>query len=190
MVRRLTEILGDMNDGHDVRDELFECVYTELNEMARAQMLSERKDHTLQATALVHEAFLRLAPSENSSWENRRHFFGAAAESMRRILVDSARSKARLKRGGDAVKRELSDSLGPSILQSSSLSMDHVLDLNEHLDQLESESKELADLVKLKFFVGLSMDEIANALDMSLSTVERRWRFARAWLAERMDPHE
>jgi len=189
MARQLTEILGDLQSGGEVRDELFECVYAELNRMAQVQMRGERIDHTLQSTALVHEAFLRLAPDERSAWENRRHFFGAAAEAMRRILVDSARSKARHKRGGNHEKHSLSDSSAADQSHRTE-AIDEILDLNEHLDDLAAESMELANLVKLKFFAGLSMAEIADCLETSQSTVERRWRFARAWLAERMNSSE
>ncbi|MEM7454940.1 MAG: ECF-type sigma factor [Planctomycetota bacterium] len=186
MTREITEILGDINDGRHVQDELFEHVYDELKSMAENQMRSERSDHTLQSTALVNEAYLRLTNGKQLGWQNRRHFFAAAAESMRRVLVDSARARGRQKRGGKMARLELVDD---QAADSGSVDPDQLLDLERHLHELESESPELAELVKLRFFAGLSMQVVANCLDTSLSTVERRWRFARAWLAGRMN-HE
>ncbi|MEM0924807.1 MAG: sigma-70 family RNA polymerase sigma factor [Planctomycetota bacterium] len=184
MSRELTEILVDINRGRPVEAELFEHVYDQLKSIARNQMRFERSDQTLQSTALVHEAYLRLSQGQNLSWENRRHFYSAAAESMRRILIDSARARGRMKRGGrDPILSLDVGSIHPSVEPN----LDDVIDVNRGLQALESESAELAELVKLRFFAGLSMQEIADCLELSLSTVERRWRFARAWLIENLN---
>lgn len=188
MSRELTKILRDIKEGDLGQHELFELVYDELKLMAEGQMRSERSEHTLQSTALVHEAWLRLSNGEQVTWQNRRHFFAAAAESMRRILIESARSRNRKKRGGNAARLELGEQhLG----NMAAIDLDQLMDIEQRLAELGSESPELAELINLRFFAGLSMQDIANCLELSLSTVERKWRFARAWLADRLDgPHD
>lgn len=176
--RQITEILGAIGEG-DVRakDDLIPLVYTELRRMARAKMAREQPGQTLQPTALVHEAFLRLLGAESPRWENRAHFFGAAAEAMRRILIERARSKGRLKRGGELRRVDLDSSVAQ--IEPTSL---EVLAVDEALSRLESIDTRMAEVVKLRYFAGLTLEETANALGLSLSTVNRLWTAARAWL--------
>jgi len=183
MARDITEIIGDLPHDGAAQQELFERVYHELKQMAQQQMRRERDAHTLQSTALVHEAYLRLSQGEPLNWQNRRHFFAAAAESMRRILVESARARKRQKRGGGMAKAALDESLSAAEAVEDP---DLLLDLEQRLEELQAESRELAELVQLRFFAGLSMPDVAACLEISLSTAERRWRFARAWLLEKI----
>lgn len=163
------------------QDELYEFVYSHLKVIARNRLASENRKQSLETTALVHEAYLKLA-RQNSSWRDRRHFYGVAAEAMRRILIDAARNRNRAKRGGDIVQKSLTGISLPSCEWDSDL-----LGLHEALDELEKHSPENAELVRLRYFSGLTCEECANVLEVSLSTVERRWRFARAWLRVKMD---
>lgn len=180
--QRVTELIHAAARGEPLASQrLFGLLYAELRDLAVLKMRTERANHTLQPTALVHEAYLRLLRDQSLSCENRAHFFGAAAESMRRILIESVRSKRRLKRGGEVAQVELRDS---EIGAESSIHLDQVLDLNDAVSALEKEDPELAKIVKLRFFGGQSMESIAEMLGVSLSTIERRWRFARAWLAD------
>jgi RNA polymerase sigma factor (TIGR02999 family) len=133
----------------------------------------------------VHEAFLRLLGSSDCTWENRSHFFGAASEAMRRILIESARAKSSLKRGGVKKREPLDDE--PA---NSNPVADDILDVNEALIELENEDAELAEIVKLRFFGGLQMDQIAELKGMSKSTAERRWTFAKAWLSRKLASSE
>ncbi len=144
--------------------------------MAGAKMAHERSGHTLQATALVNEAYLRLV-GDDRSWENRKHFFGAASEAMRRILIDSARRKKAAKHGGDAELVAFDDALHGLPLDD-----DKLLEVHEVLDQLEEEDAQKAQIVKLRFFVGLTLDEIAQIYDLSQRTVSRHWDAAKIWL--------
>ncbi len=161
--------------------ELLPLVYAELRQLAAARLAAERPGQTLQPTALVHEAYLRLVgPGPNPVWNGRGHFFGAAAEAMRRILVEQARRKGRLKRGGDCTRMEL-----PADVAADEAEVD-VLALDEALTQLATDHPEKAELVKLRFFAGMTSVEAAAALGVSTATVERHWRYARAWLARRM----
>jgi RNA polymerase sigma factor (TIGR02999 family) len=158
--------------------ELLACVYDELRELAAAKMAHEPGDHTLQATALVHEAYLRLVGTDNSiRWENRRHFFGAAAEAMRRVLVDAARRRKRIKRGGDRERTflDLADlqQLGPE---------QDLESVSDALDRFTSIAPQKAEVVKLRFFAGLTIDQTAEVLGISAATVERHWTYSRAWL--------
>jgi RNA polymerase sigma factor (TIGR02999 family) len=158
---------------------LYEAVYAELRRLARANFRRESPGHTLQPTALVNEAFLRLAPA--CSFENRRHFFGAAAEAMRRILVDHARQRGAGKRGGGLERVTLSgvDVAGDDALVD-------VLAVDFALTELGASRPRLAELVSLRCFAGMSIEEAAQALDVSPATAKRDWAFARAWLAERL----
>jgi RNA polymerase sigma-70 factor, ECF subfamily len=158
-------------------EELFPLVYDELRALAARYLSQESAAQTLQPTALVHEAFLRLVGPGETSWENRRHFFGAAAKAIRRILLDHARGKRRMKRGGGA--RPLS--LGDADLSVEGISLD-LLALDEALNNLAKLDPTKANLVELRFFGGLSVDEISQAMGSSPSTVAREWRFIRAWL--------
>jgi len=163
-------------DANEV-SEMLPVVYDELRRMAVGKMAGEAVGHTLQPTALVHEAWLRLAGSKNQAWQNRAHFFGAAAEAMRRILVENARRKHRLKRGGHLERVDLDAVDIPSPMPD-----DDLLALDEALDRLAEVDPRAAELVKLCFFVGLTQEQAAKHLEISISTVERTWAFARAWL--------
>jgi RNA polymerase sigma factor (TIGR02999 family) len=159
-------------------ERLYEHVYGELRSMAKSGMRRESAGHTLQPTALVHEAFIRLNPGEGT-WQNRRHFFGAAAQAMRRILVDHARQKQAEKRGDGLARVTLTD------LEISAPEADlDVLAVNDALDRLAVEEPRLAEMVTLRFFAGLSIADTAQALDLSPATVKRDWNFARAWLLD------
>ena len=150
---------------------------TRATAVATNKLRNEASGNTLQPTALVHEAYLRLIGSAGDDWENRAHFFGAAAEAMRRILIDRARSRKSQKKGGDAIQVSLD-----GLTEISEKKADELIALDEALTELEARDKTKAELVKLRFFVGLNMEESAQALDMSLRTAERNWAYARAWL--------
>lgn len=180
----VTRILTAIERGEmQAADELLPIVYQELRLLA-AQMLSrERPGQTLQATALVHEVYIRLVGSEDPGWEGRRHFFGAAAEAMRRILVDSARRKASARHGGEHVRIDL-----PEVAQSSHGDRIDLLALNEALERLQQEHPDKAEIIKLRFFAGLSLEQTAAAVGLSRATVQRKWAYARAWLFGRLNP--
>lgn len=177
----VTIILSQMakGDPHAVH-ELLPVVYAELRQLARAQMMRERSAHTLQATALVHEAYLRLVHNSASSFENRRHFFAAAAEAMRRILIEHARRTQSLKRGGQRARVALDGEL--VAIASPCDSVDDLLALDEVLDRLAEEHPEAAELVKLIYFAGLNLEEAGATQQISRTSAYRRWLFARAWL--------
>ncbi len=158
-------------------EELFPLVYDQLRILASRHLASERIGHTLQPTALVNEAYLRLVGPEDVTWENRAHFFGAAAQAIRRILIEHARSRGRAKRGGDAERVALEDFEG----QTQGATLD-ILDLHDSLQRLESMDATKARVVELRYFGGLSLDETARMLGVSVPTVSRHWEFARAWL--------
>jgi RNA polymerase sigma-70 factor (ECF subfamily) len=163
-------------------DALYRSVYVELRRIAQANMRREGRAHTLQPTALVNEAYLRLGPA-GSNWENRRHFFSAAAEAMRRILVDHARKRLASKRGAEYERVTLTG----SALDLPAVEQDlDVLQIDAALQQLRVESPRLADLVNLRFFAGLSIQDAAQALQMSPATAKRDWAFARTWLQQRI----
>ncbi len=162
------------------QDELYEFVYSHLKAIARNRLSAESRVKSLNTTELVNEAYLKLA-RQNSAWRDRKHFYGVAAEAMRRILIDAARSRKRAKRGGDQVHQSLSGISLPACEWQSDL-----LELDEALNELERQSPENAEIVRLRFFSGLTCEECADILEISLSTVERRWRFARAWLQTKM----
>lgn len=157
-------------------------VYDELRKLAAAKMVQEKPGQTLQATALVHDAYLRLVDVEKARhWNSRGHFFAAAAESMRRILIDRARNKHRQKRGGDRQPVDL-DTIDVALNTPS----DDLLALDEALCQLAVKYSECAELVKLRFFAGMSLREAANALGIPRRTADRDWKFARVWLRKRL----
>lgn len=165
-------------------EALYRSVYAELHRMARANMRREQAGHTLQPTALVNEAYLRLAPAD-SGWESRRHFFGAAAEAMRRILVDHARQRMANKRGAGYERVTLA---GAALDVPAAEEGVDVLQLDGAIEELRGESTRLADLVNLRFFAGLSIEDAARALAISPATAKRDWAFARAWLYKRISP--
>jgi len=177
-MNEVTRILNAIQEGDaKATGELLPLVYDELRRLAAYKMASEAPGHTLQATALVHEAWLRLVSSNQQSWQNRAHFFGAAAEAMRRILVEHARRKQSLKRGGGAERQELHESV--LVL---SAPPDELLAVHEALDQLALTDPPAAELVKLRYFVGMTMEEAASALGLAPRTAERLWTYARVWL--------
>jgi len=177
----VTRLLNAMERGDaQATGELLPLVYQELRTLARAHMAQERAEHTLQATALVHEAYLRLVKDEGPHWDGRRHFFAAAAEAMRRILIEHARSKNALKRGGQRERVELDNDL-PQIASPCD-DLDDLLALDEALDHLGQEDPGKAQLVKLLYFAGLNLEEAAAALGIGRTTAYRQWLFVRAWL--------
>jgi RNA polymerase sigma factor (TIGR02999 family) len=161
--------------------ELLPILYAELRRLAA--VLTTRLPHgqTLQPTALVHEAYLRLVRDEESGWEGRRHFFGAAAQAMREILIEQARRKGSLKHGGQAQRLELAEGLAWIEPPASD-----VLALDEAIQQLQAEDAQLAEIVVLRYYTGLSVQETASVIGVSVSTLKRDWRYARAWLARRL----
>jgi len=174
----VTRILEELRRGdHGATDRLLVAVYDELRRLAAWKLARERPGQTLQATALVHEAYLRLVGDHGAGWENSAHFFAAAAEAMRRILVEAARRKARLKHGGGRAVRELDEA--DAIVTPDALD---VIALNEALDKLAREDPIKAQLVKLRYFAGLTAEEAGRMLGISRATAERYWTFARTWL--------
>jgi RNA polymerase sigma factor (TIGR02999 family) len=171
---------GNRGAGHTAAD-LLSLVYDELRRLASSKLAHERPGQTLQPTALVHEAWLRLMGSTQPNWDGRTHFFGAAAEAMRRILVENARRKHRLKHGGGCERIELDD-LG----LAAPMPDEDLLALDEALKQLGEVDAEAAQLVSLRFFVGLTQAQAAEEMGISRSTADRTWVFARAWLFDRM----
>jgi RNA polymerase sigma factor (TIGR02999 family) len=177
----VTQILSKIESGDpNASDQLLPLVYEELRKLAAARMSGERPDHTLSATALVHEAYVRLVDVDRAcQWDSRSHFFAAAAEAMRRILIESVRQKQSLKRGGDRERIRLDDDLDRTLAKAP----DRLLELSDELDRMAEEDAEAAELVKLRLFAGLSVDEAGEALGMSRSAAYRNWDFARAWFA-------
>jgi RNA polymerase sigma factor (TIGR02999 family) len=157
--------------------DLLPVVYEELRRLAVARMAHEAAGQTLQATALVHEAWLRLVHDGDRTWQNRAHFFGAAAEAMRRILIENARRKSRLKRGGDLVRVDLND-----VELADTTPDEKILLINDALERMEASDPEKARVVVMKFFGGMTNQEVATNLGVTERTVERHWAFAKAWL--------
>jgi RNA polymerase sigma factor (TIGR02999 family) len=183
-VTRLLEQAGGGDE--QASAALLPAVYEQLRRLARQKMRQERSDQTLQATALVHEAYLRLVGpgvDDGRRWDGRHHFFAAAAEAMRRILVDHARRRSRLKRGGGGLRRRVE-------LDEAQIAVDgpphELLALDEALGKLQDRHPEKAELVKLRYFAGLTTAEAADALNVSIATAERQWAYARAWLYRQM----
>jgi RNA polymerase sigma factor (TIGR02999 family) len=174
----LTVILQriDRGDPH-AANELLPVVYEELRNLAAQKMGRESPGQTLQATALVHEAWLRLGGDDQPEWQNRAHFFAAAAEAMRRILIDNARRKLSLRHGGGAERVNLE-----GLDLATSMDDEQVVALNEALDRLTAHDAQKAQIVKLRFFAGLTNEQTAQALGVSEPTVKRHWAYARAWL--------
>ena len=179
----VTQILSRVDAGDSAAaEELLPLVYEELRKLAAARLVQEKPGQTLQATALVHEAYMRLLGNDNErAWNGRAHFFGAAAEAIRRILIESARHKQRIKRGGELKRREID--LANCISDDS---QDEILSLDVALEEFAKEQPEKAELVKLRYFAGLTSSEAAQVLNISTATAERHWRYARAWLAQRI----
>lgn len=169
----------------DDRTELLALVYDHLKRIAGARMRGERADHTLQATALVHEAWVRLAGGADVAWTDRAHFYAAAAEAMRRVLIEHARARGRVKRGGGLQRKPL-DVVDLAVAADP----DEILALDEAIGRLEEQDARAAEIVRLRFYAGLSVDETAQALGTSRRTVLREWAFARAWLYRTLDVPE
>jgi RNA polymerase sigma factor (TIGR02999 family) len=170
-------------------DRFFAEVYAELRSVAHARMRGERAGHTLQSTELVHEAYLRLRQREGTRWHDRKHFFAAAAEAMRRILIDRARARRRVKRGADssgAPPRKLSLDLHEVAELADDRDPETILALDHAIESLRDEDPRLLETVKLRFYAGLSVEEVAQTLGVSPRTVKRDWNYARAWLFDRL----
>ena len=177
-----TRVLDQVQQGDEkAADELLPLVYEELRKLAAHKMAGEAPGQTLQPTALVHESWLRLTGAENKAWDSRGHFFAAAAEAMRRILIERARAKSRLRRGGGGERVPLEH-----VTIASDDPPETVLAINEALERLAARDPFKAEVVKMRYFVGLSQDEIARALGVSEPTVRRHWAIARAWLYAEM----
>ncbi len=176
----ITRLLGGPElEAPQTAEALMSVLYRELHQLAAAKMAREAPGHTLQATALVHEAWMRLVSSEQQTWQNRGHFFGAAAEAMRRILVENARRKQRVKRGGGWERVDW-DSVQVAGLEPD----ERILAVNDALAELAKVGPLEAEVVKLRFFAGLEYSEIAGVLRLSERTVHRYWAFAKVWLFE------
>lgn len=174
----ITQLLAAVSRGDESASEkLWGTIYDELHGLAQRQMANEAPGGTLQPTSLVHEAYLRLFGSENVDWKNRRHFFAAAAQAMRQIRIDDARKRKRLKRGGGQKPEILQD--GPPVFDPDPT---EVLMVDEALRKLADTDPRKAELVALRYFAGLTMDEVAHAMGLPARTVDREWSYARAWL--------
>ena len=174
----ITQILQDWNDGKaEAKERLLPFVYDELRRQARILMSRERSNHTLQPTALVHEAFMRLADQSGIDWQNRSHFFGIASRLMRQILVDHARLYAANKRGNNAIHFSVDDLQIPVEERA-----DSILIINDVLDRLAEFDEQQAQIVEMRFFGGMNNAEIAEALEISERTVGREWQSAKLWL--------
>ncbi|MHC4228433.1 MAG: sigma-70 family RNA polymerase sigma factor [Planctomycetota bacterium] len=174
----VTRILNAIEQGDaKAADKLLPLIYEELRLLAAQKMSQESPGQTLQATALVHEAYLRLVGAEVRNWDNRGHFFAAAAEAMRRILVDNARRKRSMRRGGRRQKVNLSDAF--AVIEEPK---EDILAVNEALDKLAGEDQKLAEVIKLRYFAGLTLDQIAAIMGIGRRTADRYWALGRAWL--------
>ncbi len=183
----VTLILSQIESGDPgAAEQLLPLVYSELRKLAAARLAHEKPGQTLQATALVHEAYVRLVNvDETQQWNSRGHFFAAAAEAMRRILVETARRKQRIKHGGERSRVDLDEACSISSAPS-----DDLLALDEALAKLAVEAPAKADLVKLRYFAGLTVEEAAAAMDISPATAKRYWAYSRAWLYNALSPGE
>lgn len=183
----ITELLGRVSSGEvNAASELFPLVYEELHSLAAAYFARERQDHTLQPTAIVHEAFMRLAGSREQAWNDRAHFFRAAALAMRRVLVNHARDRGRLKRGGHDVRVSLTDS---SAISAVPIGVD-LLALDDALTELGRVDPRKEQVVQLRYFGGFSVEDTAGMLDLSVAQVKRDWVAARAFLLTRLAERE
>lgn len=185
MPKDVTILLNQMNDGESsAPEELLPLVYSELRKLAAGYLKNERTDHTLQPTALVHEAYIRLVDWQNTNWQNRSHFFAVAAQIMRNILVDHARRKKAEMHGGNLQKLALDEAISFSQVREVDL-----VDLDDALQELEKLDERQSKIVELRFFGGLTIEETAHAIGVSTMTVSREWNFAKAWLYRRLSNH-
>lgn len=174
----LTQILSEAGSGSEAaRERLWDAVYAELRRMAKGRLGGDGAARHTQTTTLVHEAYLRLSGGDGVAWANRRHFFAAAAIAMRRIIVDDARSRRRIKRGGDRRQLPLCDEQ-PALDDDPTI----ILAVHEALERLEAHDARKAEVVNLRYFAGMTEDEVAEAMELSRRTVQEQWRFAKAWL--------
>jgi RNA polymerase sigma factor (TIGR02999 family) len=182
-MKNITQILGQIESGNrSAAEQLLPLLYEELRKLAAAKLAKENPGQTLQATALVHEAYIRLVDVEEvQHWDSRGHFFAAAAEAMRRILVEQARRKARLKRGGELVRHELHE-----LEIVTQVKNDDIIAIDEALQKLEALNAPAAQLVKLRYFAGMTIPECAEALGISPRKADQLWAYARAWLLAEM----
>ena len=179
----VTQILEAVGRGEKQGAEaLFPLVYDELRRLATARMAQEDAGHTLQPTALVHEVWLQLVGAGDRTWNNRRHFFGAAADAMRRILIDNARRKSALKRGGGQERVDLQE-----LEIAVAVKDDDLLEVNAALERFAAQDQQKAELVKLRYFTGLTIEEAAEILGISTPTAKRWWAYARAWLHKEIE---
>ena len=181
----ITRLLGEATSGDTgARDELIPLVYAELRSIARRQLSNERANHTLNPTALVHEAYMKLAKLDRLEWQNRAHFFAIAARSMRNLLVDHAQRRNRHKRGGGVPDLPLADL--DEVIGLAEVDPDQVLALDVALNALEKRNERHARIVEYRFFAGMTIEETALALEISTATVKRDWTLLRAWLAREL----
>ncbi|WP_409994668.1 sigma-70 family RNA polymerase sigma factor [Blastopirellula marina] len=181
---QVTRLIREIQDGNvAATSELLPLVYAELKRLAAHKIRNERPGHTLQATALVHEVYLRLVGNTGERWDGQAHFFAAAAEAMRRILIENARRKKSQKRGGDRQQFEVDEA---DAIEAGK-DIDELLDLDAALTKLQAVEPELAKLVELRYFVGLTIEQSADAMGISPRTVKRNWAYARAWLGREME---
>ena len=186
LTNQVSKLLSDWNKGDpQAREELMPLVYNELRKLAAAHLRRERDDHTLQPTALVHEVYLRLLDQRNVQWQDKTHFFGVAAQMMRRILVDHARGHVADKRGGGLPKVPLNEAIAMSRERPAEM-----LALDDSLKRLASNDPQQARIVELRVFVGLTIEQTAQAMDISPATVKRDWNLAKAWLLREIDKAE
>jgi RNA polymerase sigma factor (TIGR02999 family) len=178
----ITRLLAELSGGNsEVVNALLPLIYSELHGMAENQLRRERRDHTLNATALVHEAYLKLVDQSRVTWQNRAHFLGVASQAMRRILINYAQQRKAQKRGGDMIATTFDDDLLPRETRAEQL-----IDLDEALNRLKELDARQAQVVEYRFFGGLTHEEIAEVLGISVPTVQRDWRVARAWLSKEL----
>ena len=181
----VTALLGAWRNGHgDALEKLIPIVYEDLRRVAARQMRAERSGHTLQTTALVHEAFLRITREQDRTWQNRAHFFAVAAQIMRNLLVDHARKAARSKRGGGVANISLTEAAALI-----STNPETLLAVDEALRRLAEAAPRASRIVELRYFVGLSVEEVARIMDVSEKTVQREWNTAKAWLRAELKRH-
>jgi RNA polymerase sigma factor (TIGR02999 family) len=179
----LTRIMNAAQSGDPkAAEELLPLVYGELRKLAAAKMANEMPGQTLQPTALVHEAWLRLVGNENQKWNGRAHFFGAAAEAMRRILIDNARRKRAARHGGGQARLDINE-----IEIATAVAADELLAVNDALETLAAQEPQMAELVKLRYFVGLTTEDAAEVLGISVRTADRWWSYSRAWLYQEFE---
>jgi|SRR5471032_3049938 len=178
----VTQILHSIQAGEaSAADKLLPLVYEELRKLAASKMAHESPNQTLQPTALVHEAWLRLTGDENIKWDGRAHFFGAAAEAMRRILIDNARRKMAVRHGGNQQRVDIAE-----VEIADSTKEDQLLAVNDALEQFAAVDRQKAELVKLRYFGGLAIEEAAEILGVSVPTANRWWAYSRAWLFQHL----